>query len=207
MLGVDRALVRDHVPRAIRALVGLAHHALRFNRRPAHARRLGIGVGGAGGVKVPVQRIIKRADDPVEVGDRGDLADFFGADDFGVQPHKAVLGPFGQQHIKPVLIISERDTPHMVQAAGHAGQLFQLLIKPDGIALKRGHIRVAIQRVKTTCRVPCGAGRQFRPFKQHNIRPPQFCQVIKHRCADDAASDNGDTGCGLHAGAPSWFCW
>ena len=47
MFGMDRAFVGDHIPCAIRALVGLFDHGVRLDRGAAHARGFGIGVGCA----------------------------------------------------------------------------------------------------------------------------------------------------------------
>jgi uncharacterized protein YcbX len=66
----------------------------------------------------------------------------------------AVLGAFGLQHVEPFGRVGQRHAADMVQAAGHAGDRFQLLVKPDGIALQRRHVGVAVQRVKPARRVP-----------------------------------------------------
>ena len=62
---------------------------MRFDRGTAHARGLGIGVGRAGGVEVPVKRIVERADDALDIRDRRDLLDLFRPDDLCIQPHEA----------------------------------------------------------------------------------------------------------------------
>ena len=129
MFGVDRAFVGDHIPCAIRALVGLFDHAVGFDRGAAHAGGFGIGVGCARGIKVPIKRIIKPANDAIEIGDGRDFLDFVGADDLCFQPHEAVLGALGQQHIEAVLIVGQGHAADMVQTAGHACDLFQALCK------------------------------------------------------------------------------
>ena len=144
MLGVNCAFVGDHIPCAVRALAGLAHHAMGFNRCTAHTRGFCIGMRGARGVKVAVKRVIKPTDDPVDVCNRRDLFDLFWADNLGIEAHKSVLGALRQQHIKPVLVVGKRDTANMVQTAGHAGDFLQLFVEPDGIALEGGHIGVAV---------------------------------------------------------------
>ena len=47
MFGMHFAFIGDNIPAAIGALVGFKHLAMGFNRGPAHARGLGIGMGGA----------------------------------------------------------------------------------------------------------------------------------------------------------------
>ena len=136
-----------------------------FNCRAAHTRRAGIGVCCTGRIKVAIKRVVKATDDAVDIGDGCDLLNLIGRHDFGLKPHEAVLGPFGHQHIEPVLIFGQCDTTHVVQTAGHARDLLQLLVKLDSIALKGGHVGITIQRVKPTGRVPCGTRRQLRAFQ------------------------------------------
>ena len=84
MFSMNRALVGDHIPGAIGALICFVHHAMGFDCCAAHPRRFGIGMGGSGRIKMPVQRIIERADDAVGIGDRCDFPYLFRAYDFGL---------------------------------------------------------------------------------------------------------------------------
>ena len=54
MLGMDGALVGDDIPCPVGALVRFPHHAVSFDGSPTHPRGLGIGMGGARGVQMPV---------------------------------------------------------------------------------------------------------------------------------------------------------
>ena len=130
----------------------------------------------------------------------GELLDFFRPEDFGIQPHIAVLGAFGLELFKARLIVGQRDAADMVEAAGHAGDFFQLFVKPDGIALQGGHIGIAVQRMKAACRVPGRAGGQFRAFNQHHVGPAKLGQVVQHRTADDTAANYHHAGMGFHMG-------
>ena len=105
MFGVDRALVGHNVPCAVRALVGLAHHAMGLDRRSAHTRGPGIGMCGARGIKVTIERIIKPADDAGDIRHGRDLGDFFGRHNFGLKPHESMLGALGHKHIEPLLCV------------------------------------------------------------------------------------------------------
>lgn len=135
MFGMNGAFVRDHVPCAIRPLIGFTHHAVGFNCCSAHAGRFGIGMGGSRWIKVPIQRIVQTADNALHIGDRGDFFDFFGSDDLGFKPHVAVLGPFSEQHVHALLVIGQCHAAHVVQATGHACQLFQFFVQADCVAL------------------------------------------------------------------------
>ncbi len=190
MFGVHGALVRDHIPAAVGALVGLYHLAVGFDRGAAHARGLGVGVGGAGGIKVAVERIIKPANNAVDIGHWRDLGDVFGRDDLCLQPHETVLGAFRFQHVEPFLIFGQGDAAHVVETAGHAGDFFKLAIEFDRIALQRGHVGVAIERMKAAGGVPGGARRQLGAFDQHDIGPAEFGQMVENRTPDDTAADH-----------------
>ena len=201
MLGDDGALFGHHFPRAIGARVGLQDAVVQHDLGPAHPRGLGIGVGGARGVEVAVERVIQGADDAFQVHHAvGELVDLFRPEDLGIQPHIAVLGALGLELVEPRLIVGQRDAADMVQPAGHAGDRLQFLIKADGIALQRRHVGVAVQGVEPARRVPGGAGGQLRPFDQHHIGPAQFGQVVKNRTADDATADDQNAGMGFHVG-------
>ena len=205
MLGMHRAFFGDNIPCAIAALRGGDNLAMRLDRGAAHLGGARIGMGCARRVQMPVQRIVKPAHDPVQIGDRRDFCNLFRTDDLGFQPHVAVLGPFRDQHVEPLAVIRQRDATHVMQAAGHARDRFKLFIETDRITLKRGHVGVAVQRVKPARRVPCAAACQFRAFDQHHVGPAQLGQVIQHRTADNAAADHGYSGSGLHESIPRWY--
>ena len=52
-----------------------------------------------------------------------------------------------------------------------AAFLFDLAKKIDGIGLKRRDVRISIQRMYPTSRMPAGPRRQDGTFKQRNIGP------------------------------------
>ena len=117
-----------------------------------------------------------------------------------------MLGAFRDQHIKPVLIVRQGHAADMVQTARHAGNRLKLAVEFDCIALEGCHIRVAVQRMEPTRRVPSRTAGQFRTLQEHHIGPAEFCQVIQHGTADNAAADN-DTSCrSFHvAASPNTF--
>ena len=149
-----------------------------------------------------VERIVESADDPLDIRHRRDFRDFFRCHDMGVEAHVAMLGALGQEHVKAVAIVRERDPADVMQPAGHAGDLFEFLVESDRIALKSRHVGVAVEGVKPARRVPGGAGGQFRALHKHDIRPAQLGQVIEHGTADDTAADHDHTGVGFHFGTP-----
>ncbi len=156
MFSVDRALVGNHIPCAVGALVRFLDHCVGLDCRAAHTGRLGVGVGCARRVEVTVEWVVKRADDAVEIGDGRDFRDFFRADDLGLKAHVAVLGPLGDEHVKAVLVIGKGDAADVVEAAGHARDCLKFFVKLDGVALQGRHVGVAVERVKPARGMPSG---------------------------------------------------
>ena len=96
MFGVNGAFICYNIPCTIGALIGFNDLAMRFDCGTAHPRGLGIGVGGATGIKVTIQWIIKRPDNPIGVRNGSNIANFIWANDLRIKAHIAMLGPFGQ---------------------------------------------------------------------------------------------------------------
>ncbi|MCY1308062.1 hypothetical protein D9M70_580450 [compost metagenome] len=70
--------------------------------------------------------------------------------------------------------------------------LFNLFVEFDGVALKPGHVHVAVQRVEARGGVPGGAGGEHFPLQQHDVAPAEFGQVVKHGASNDATTDHDD---------------
>ena len=157
-----------------------------------------IGMGRAGGVEVPVQRIVQPADDAVGVGDRRQFPDFRGADEMGVETHVPVLGPFGPEKVHPVRRARQGDSAHMVEPAALAGLLLQFTVQLDRVALQRGHVGVRIEGVETPGRMPGGPRGQLGALDEGDIGPAELCQMIQNAASDHAAADHGDPGMAFH---------
>jgi hypothetical protein len=91
---------------------------MQHDLRSAHPRGLGIGVRVPDGVEMPVQRIVEPAEDALDIRHRRDLRDLLGPDDLRLQPHEAVLGALGLEHVQPFGRVGQRHAAHVVQAAG-----------------------------------------------------------------------------------------
>ena len=114
MLGVNCVFIRHNIPCAISELIGFNDLAMGFDCGSTHPRGLGIGVCCATWIKVTIQRIIKRADNPIGVRNGGNIANFIWANDLRIKPHVAMLGPFRQQHVKAFLVIRQCDAAHVM---------------------------------------------------------------------------------------------
>ena len=84
MLRMNRAFIRHKIPGAIGPLCGGEHFAMSLDMRPAHSSGLGIGMGCARRVEMPVKRIIEPTNDPIDIGHRGNLGDLVRSDNFGL---------------------------------------------------------------------------------------------------------------------------
>ena len=93
---------------------------------------------------------------------------------------------------KPILPVGKYtgDFLFVVEAAGHAGDLLQLLVKTDGIALQGSHICIAIERMKTTSGMPSGARGKLRALNKHDIGPAEFGKMIEDRGTDNTTPDD-----------------
>jgi hypothetical protein len=120
----------------------------------------------------------------------------------GFQPQiaRAAMGHLEPFH--PLRRIGEHQPTRPVQAAGLAGQLLQLVIEPDGIALQLGDIGIAVQRMEAAGSMPGRAGGQLIAFQQHDIAPAGLGQMIEHAAPDHAAPDDDDLCLSLHETRP-----
>ena len=114
VFGVNGAFIRHNIPCAIGALIGFNDLAMGFDCCAPHPRGLGIGVCRATWIKVTIQWIIKRTDNPIGVRNGRNIANFIWADDLRIKAHVAMLGPFRQQHVKAFLVIRQCNAAHVV---------------------------------------------------------------------------------------------
>ena len=73
IVGLDGAVPGHHQPAALRRLLQLDHRIAQIDLRAARLGRLGIGVGHAGGIDMPVVGIVQRADELGGVDQRIEL--------------------------------------------------------------------------------------------------------------------------------------
>jgi hypothetical protein len=86
----------------------------------------------------------------------------------------------------------------MVNAAGLVGDALQLAIEIEGVFLQLRDVGVRIQRGDAARRMPGGARGQLVLVEQHQVRPADLRQMIQHRDADDAPSDDDSAGDAFH---------
>ena len=188
LLGDYRALLGNHFPAAVGARVGLQHAVAQHDLGTLQLRRLRVSLRGAGGIEMPVERIVEPAEHAVGVGDRAQGANLRGRDQLGIETHVAVHGARRLEEIEAFRRLGERDAADVMQAAGLAGDFLELAVEPNRVALQRRHVGIRVQRMKTAGRVPGRARRQLRAFDQQHVPDTEFRQVV-----DDAATDHATT--------------
>ena len=70
-----------------------------------------------------------------------------------------------------------------------------VLVQLDRVLLQLRHVRVAVQRVHPTGRVPRRSRGQLLAFDQHDVGPAGLGEVVQHRRADHTAADHHDLRC------------
>src|SRR5258707_7178522 len=112
-----------------------------------------------------------------------------------------ITGP-GMSHLQPfqpLRRIGEDQATRAMQAATLAGNLFQLVIEVDRIALQLSDIGIAVQRMKAASGMPGRAGGKAIALDKNDIFPASLGQVVEHRTTDDTAADDDNTRLGFHS--------
>ncbi len=169
------------------------------------AGRLGIGVGRSLGIEIAVGGIEHGAHEELLFEQGVELLCLVHAHEFGFE---AEIAGAGMGHLQPFhafLAVGEDEPARAVQAAGLAGNLLKFIIERDGVALQLCDIGIAVQGVEAARCVPCGTGCQDVALHQHHIFPAGLGEVIEHRTANDAATDDDNPRRRFHEEA-SLFC-
>ncbi len=202
IVGLDGAVLGHHQPAALRRLLQLDHRVAQMDLRAARLGRLGIGVGHARWIDMPVVGIVQRADELRGVDQRIELLHLGHRDEFEIElqvPRPAALHP---EIVHAGLAGGEIEEADAMDAAGLARFLLQLVVELDGIGLQRGHVGVAVDGVHAAGRVPGRARGQFRALDQRDVGPAQLGQVIEHADAHHAAADHRHAHMRFHGKSP-----
>ena len=198
MLGVDLAAVGDHAPGAVGVLDQLLDLGEALDVRAELARGLGVGLRGAGRVEMAVDHRFERTDEAGGVEQRHQLVRTLGGDDLGVDAEVAALGDRVLEPVEARFGGRQHHAAREVQPRGLARQLLDLLIKVDRVLLELGDVRIAVDRVHASGRMPGRPRREFVAFEQHRVGPAELGEVVEDGAADDSAADDDSTCSGLH---------
>ena len=190
VLGVDVALIGDHVPGAVDVLREVVHPRVAVDLRTGHAGALGVRVGDARRVDVALDRVVEDADEVLRVEDREHLLRLFERDH--LQVHAEVATP-GLRHLQPVeagLVVGQHEAAGEVDAAILPGLRLDLLVEVDRVLLELRHVRVTVERVHPPGRMPGRTRRELTPLDEHHIRPTGLREVVEHAGADHSPTDH-----------------
>ena len=194
MLGMDIALIGEHIPAAIGPLLHVRHHAFLHNLCPTHARGLGISMRGAGRIEMAFQRMPHGTDEMLRIEQREMCLGFFHRDELGIHPQIAVARMRHFQPVPTILVGNQHDAAGQMNAGGLAGNFLNLLVEIDGIFLQLRHIGITVQRMEPARRMPGGARGEHIALQQHHIFPPPLGEVIEHAGTDNTAADDHNPG-------------
>ena len=198
VLGMDAALLGDDVPAAVGALYRIGDAALLNHLGAVGARRLGIGVGGAGRIEMALERVPHGADE-LRLVEEGEVRlRLLEGDELGGDAEIAVAGMRHLQPVEPVAGGYEHDAARQVHARRLAGHLLDLAIEIDRVFLELRDVGVAVERVKAAGGVPRGPRGQHVPLDEKDVADAALRQVVEDRTSDDAAADDNDPGMAAH---------
>src|SRR4029453_18056774 len=74
-----------------------------------------------------------------------------------------------------------------------------LVVQANRVTLQRRDVRIVVERVEATGRVPGRAAGEFGALDQRDIGPAEFRQMVEHAGADDSSADDDDAVMRFHA--------
>ena len=194
VLGVDLALVGDHVPRPVGPLAQVGHPRVAVDLGAALAGADGVGVGDAARVDVALDRVEQGADEVLLLEQREHRLGLGGGDDLQVHAEVAAAGLGHAQPVEPLAVVGQHQPAGQVDRAVLPGAGLDRAVQLDRVLLQLGDVGVAVEGVHAAGRVPRRAGRQLLALDEHDVGPAGLGEVVQHRRADDAASDDDDLG-------------
>ena len=190
VLSVDVALIRDHVPGAIDILREVVHPRVAIDLGAGHAGALGVRVGDAGRIDVALDRVVEHADEVLRVEHGEHLLRLFERDHLEFHAEVATPGLRHLQPVEPGLVVGQHEAAGEVDAAVLPRLRLDLLVQVDRVLLELRHVRITVQRVHPTGRMPGRTRRELTPFDQHHVGPAGLREVVEHAGAHHAPTDN-----------------
>ncbi len=191
---IDLADVGVHVPRAVGALAQAVDPRVAVDLGTGHAGADRVGVGDTGRIDMTLDRVVQRADEVLVLHEREQRLRLLRTDQLELHAEVAAAGLGHPQEVHADLGVGEHQPTGQVDAAVLAGDALELLVELDRVLLQLRHVRVAVERVHATGRVPRGAGGELLAFEQDDIGPSGAGEVVQDAAPDDATADHDDLG-------------
>ncbi|CAB4958902.1 unannotated protein [freshwater metagenome] len=181
----DRALGREHP----------GDRAAFDNAGAPHARTLGHRHRDVDGVDPAVVGNVEAGEQVVGLGKREEFAHLAGGNFLHVDAHEPIEGRHPPVLLKPAGVGSHLDEAHLPQAGGEAGLGLEPGVEVAGVLPQpRAGFRRRAECDHQSRGVPRGARGELVALEQHDVGPACLREVVKHRGADDSASDYDDAG-------------
>ena len=200
MLGVDVALLGDHIPGAVGALIEPGYRREAIDLGTGFARGHRVGVGDAVGIDMAAVRTPQRTDELVRIDEGVELLRFGRRDELGFETEIFRPRMHQTQVIHDLFVGCEHHVAGGMDTARLAGDFLDLAIEIDRVFLQLRDVGIGIVGVHAGSCMPRRARRQFVLFDQYDIAPAGLGQVIKHTGTDDAAANHNGTSMSFHEG-------
>ena len=207
MLGLDVALVGDHVPGAVAAGPRIRDPGLRVDLRAALLGAARKGVRRARRIEMALDGVIERARELALVDQGQPPLGLIQRDQLALHAEIAALGLDVFQPLVALLGGRKHQAFGHVQAARLAGDFLDLLVEVDAVLLQLGDVGIAVDGVHAARCMPGGARGELQALDQHHILPALLGQVIEHARPDDAAADDDCLRMGFHGHFLAWSKW
>ena len=187
-----------HLPGAVTPRRERQHAREALDRGAQGARRLDVGVGGAGGVAVAAVGAPQGADEVAGIDERVVLECLLERDHLGLHAEVAGARADEAQAVELALVGGEHQTAVGVQTARLPGERLDLAVQVDGVFLQTRDVRFAVEGVHAAGGVPGRAGRELALLQQQHVTPAGLGQVVEHARAHHAAADDDHSRRSLH---------
>ena len=199
--GVDEVLAGDgallstvELPGLVRQLTDRLDPGVLDNLGAGELGRPREGTGHARRIDVALDRVEHRADEVLLVHHRQELRRLGHADQLGLETQIAVAGMGQPEPVHPFLGVGQEHPSGEMDAAVDPGDALDLVVQLDGVLLQARDIRVAVQGVHATGRVPGRAAGQLAALEQYRVGHSGLGQVVEHARPDHTAADHHDVG-------------
>ena len=195
--------VHDVLARDVAALGGHAADAavpaedaghLRLLEHPGagHARGLGQRLGHVGGVRHPVARDERGAQDAGGVEERPHLADPLAVDELEVDPDEVAHRRAAPDLLPATGRRRDQQGPVLLEARAVAGAPLELAEQVLRVAREQAHVVRRPELAHQPRGMPGRAGGERLALEQDHVGPAALREVVEHARADDAAADHDD---------------
>ena len=193
VLGVDDVIpIGDDVPGPVRTLLQTGDPRVEVHLCAAVLGADRIGVGDPVRIDAALVLVVQSTDEELLLEQRVHLLGLGHRDDLHVHAQIPTAGLRHPQPVEPLGRVGELQSAGQVDSAVLTGLGLDLLVQVDRVLLQASDVRVTVEGVHSTGRVPRRAGGQLLAFEQNDIDPAGLGQVVEHAGPDDTAADDDD---------------